>query len=912
MPDPATAPPVYIIDPDDTTAAPIAIDGNPDSVQAALDKGYSLASGQPVPQGAAQQAPPGAATSMSVPPADTSSLQQELQHPYVAESVNQINDEATKQLDGAGDADINPDGSVKVVDPDGKIYNITADANSIAAAKDKGYQFYSDYNKEAAANNAAIAQRQQAQDAEDARIRTQGPLGYKADDVDTIQKLTNFIGIKLSPDKIRTTLEKYGYDSLEAAAAALDNNVFRDLYTAATHTDDSLYQQGLKDVTKKEHPYAYWGGAIAREAGTAFASGEIGESVSGALGLNAATKLGTAAKLATEGAVYAAPNMAVDILNHNYQNAGEDLAVGSLGNILTHGLFSVGGKAIDAMGASALDKAAAAAPDLETETNTIWKTLGATSKEIEDIKKYTPDLIANGTLKGGSGSVEKVVQENIDRLQALSDSGPKIGKAVQALDELPSASTLVQTALMKSREEIEKIANNYVGEQQKQIVRALTPIHKQIADVLQAGDPSFVDLQKLKQFVGGQTNFGKDNNMINNIKADVYDKIRNIQINSENEAASLLQKPEVSQALEESRAAYTVSKKLESLITRANAKDILQPFSMPGLQHRGLIGLGLHALGLSGPLSLAGSLVVKPVIEKFFGKGAQFNRAISALQDNAVSATSKAVDTQEAKINDGTKDLISYLEKNKATFGRAAMAAAVDTNHALNHFTPNNGTGLSNDQKLDKVRADVLSATTNPNMLIDHLATVTQPLRQAGLDQVAQAYTDHQLRLMKVIQAIIPKDPKMTQAHPFAAQVEPAEISPATKERYQRALTIAAQPEKLLDLVKSNSITPVDVAICGAVNPQTLQRMRSAMINEAIKSKPDLSYQQRLSIGILMGANVDQSTAPLPVIQDIYTPFTPTMGGQPNSKPHKGSSKEQADIADSYQTVSQQAIQNSP
>src|SRR6202044_3062155 len=101
----------------------------------------------------------------------------------------------------------------------------------------------------------------------------------------------------------------------------------------------------------------------------------------------------------------------------------------------------------------------------------------------------------------------------------------------------------------------------------------------------------------------------------------------------------------------------------------------------------------------------------------------------------------------------------------------------------LKNLLPNGGLGQSNKEQLATLRTTVNEAVANPTKLTEHLANATQPLRDAGMSKIADAYTDHQLRLMKVIQAILPKDPTMAAAHPFAQTVDIDDISPETRTK---------------------------------------------------------------------------------------------------------------------------------
>lgn len=864
----------------------IPISGDEESVAAAKAKGYTLAPAE-------------------TPSVDTTDLEQQAKYPASAPAFQQ---EANSKIpEGATENDVNPDGTVKVV-KDGKSFDITADPESIMAAKAKGYRFNSDYQHNDLMEQQRLADEAEHQKDIDQSIKQEGPVGLKGADVDFLHKILNpqqfvlnlktpeqqerfkniwkdITGKEVSPklleevsgkeefskNDIRNFLTKLpGYDSAEATLAGLGNNIIYDALKAGTHLNDSHYQQGLVDVTKEEHPYAYWGGAAAREGVTALAGGELGEAVSGAAKLTGATRL------LAEGAAYGTPNAAVDMLNGKPGQAAEDIALGGLGNILAHGLFSIAKNSIaptvGAASSQALDEAAAS----------IWKTMGAQPNEVSSIRAEAQNLVKQEVIKSNA-----TVADNLEKIQSL-ESEAKTRSLMKQMDAIPNRDGIVIDALTSARKQIFEMATHpNLGENSKEVQLGLTPWANKLDTTIK--NPTFDNINATSKYFA--EHLGDVNPAVAEAKQQVYDVFKKTQADLENAAVKQLDKPQLANDLAQMRARAAIGEMLENASPKKSlGKSIENVMTNP--DRHGDLPATLQALGIS---NVPGSSPLQDL-------GGQVGKALQVFQKNAVAATAKITQQQDTQVVQSAKNLMQDLK-----LGRTAKVATFDSGLALNSYVPNNGSGLSNEQKLNKIREDVIHASTNPNLLTQHLATITQPLREAGLEKVAQAYSDQQLRLMKVIQTIIPKDPIMAEAHPFSAKVEESDISPATKTKMARILTLAAQPETLLDLVKSNNISAMDVAICGAVNPETLQRMREAVVNEAIKSKPDLSYQQRLSMSIFMGTNIDQSTAPFPMLQDVYVPFTPTMGGQPNSKPHKMGQKDKEGIADSYQTVSQEA-----
>jgi hypothetical protein len=500
----------------------------------------------------------------------------------------------------------------------------------------------------------------------------------------------------------------------------------------------------------------------------------------------------------------------------------------------------------------------------------------------------------------------------LEKLKSLEEEGPKIGKAMKELDALPGKDEYIQKALQNAGENIVKELHlNKVGEEAKQSTRALSPILKQIDAISEKPELSFQDLQDAKKFIAGQTNF--DNNFANDLKKRAYGIFKSAQMEQEDAAAKELGKPEIAQALAESRAAYSVRQLFDKAILKDGTKETLKtPLSEVGGFHatrHGLVGLVAHTLiggHFAAPVAMGLSLAQQAI--KKFGKQSTLSKAIQVFEDSPVTAIAKATQQQNHKILQGVKSVFAHTA-SPAKAG--AVRGIVKIAHAISQFSPNNGSGMSEKQQLAFLQRSVTNHNNDPTALAEHLGNLTAPLRKAGLEPVAAAYTDHQVRLMKVLQSILPPGSDLSQAHPFAAKVNIDEISPAVKEKYQRALTVASEPETLLEMIKNNTITPYDVAVCAAVNPATLQQMRNALVEEAMKTKPNLTYQHQLSFEIMMGENIDQSAEQLPVLQMVFPVTLPmsgeVMGGSGSKGKLSGGSAKS--ISSNYLTGSQKVSQ---
>jgi hypothetical protein len=121
-------------------------------------------------------------------------------------------------------------------------------------------------------------------------------------------------------------------------------------------------------------------------------------------------------------------------------------------------------------------------------------------------------------------------------------------------------------------------------------------------------------------------------------------------------------------------------------------------------------------------------------------------------------------------------------------------------------------------------------------------------------------------------------------------------------------MEVAQDPVSLLERVKNNTITNYDVAVAAAVNPNTMNKLRQAVMTEAMKAHPNMTYQQRISASILMGTNIMDSAEQVPTLQGAFAQ-TAAPNSPPGGKGSKGGKtlapKDATDIAHSFLPQSQ-------
>lgn len=748
-----------------------------------------------------------------------------------------------------------------------------------------------------------------------------------------------------------TGLKPYVGGTIDAVlgGAGVHNPAFG-IAEAASSPEFKQAAEAAKEQVSEEHPVGYGAGAVGGEVGSALITGGAAGGITKAAGLSGV------ARAAAEGAIFSAEPVAKAIINKDPAGSAEALALGIGLNVALHGAFE-GIAKLPGLAAEGVEKAQTVLrnkylPALSEEEaqNVIGKkVLGLTPAKIAE----TREVIAPALKAAGVTADDVAEGRALAKIQKLEESGPAIGRAIKELDTLAEKAPIIEEHLSNAQAELRSLlppevleseaanaslkagklalkeaattserlaARGVVSEAEGRLaaVGKLSPLAEQASAALRpileqidatASKGTFAETQALKKFIGGQTNFTADNGFANQLRKRAYGIVAENVGKAEDAAASQLGSSSVLEGLRQQRGAYAIHKLFgdaaDRLAARQVPEDLTHLFGGPstGSGHM-LPHFVLSAFGLPSAVNAALAITGIPqMVKGYIAKQSLRGAAAKVLGESTAPTTNTvvhALQQQDLSLSEGVKHFFSAL-------GTREAEKPLDTSGGLRGFV-NDANGRSHAQQVEGLKTLVTQAHLDPAVVSARLEHVVGPLRAEGLHEVAQAYTDHQLRLLKVLQAILPGDANsIAHAHPFAAKVQGDEIAPATKARYQRALTIAADPTALLKLVHNNQITAGDVAIAAAVNPSTLQKLRDEVIREGMKAKPDLTYQQRLSMGILLAQHIDQSTEQIPQLQSVYSSPAAAAGGAPAHQGGKLGAGAAKHIANSPLTLSQQA-----
>jgi hypothetical protein len=668
--------------------------------------------------------------------------------------------------------------------------------------------------------------------------------------------------------------------------------------------EDVAFQDAARENVEKEHPYAYWGARVPAEVAGALATGEVAGLASGAI--KGAGVLRAGARALAEGAIFAAPDATAKALNGDPQGAAESLALSVGVAAGLHGIFSLGSRIVGRVAQASAEADARAlseeglaagrkviadavspafADRIGEESRPLLEKLGLDPEKAtaEDIVKAANDARANSpAVKAAYDGLEKVDRGELR--QVLGDAAEDLSKLPEHPDVERIWNKLASVTDWKGARELRSWLDDF-----KPTAQPAKPLAG-VADIPAVAADHLDALRAVD---------------------DAKDAIHLRIVNAQKELLS--------------RMGPDLSTKVVDGLHKENAVTALRTLfggieNVPAPERKGIIGaitklrqrspamlaagFIAHAAGLGhvGAPAVVAFNAAKDAIASSSGKrvfARAMRNALGTARPNATLAID-AVRSMDERIATGVDGLMGDLSSGK-TFKHAIEPS-------LSRFLPNGGSGLSRAAQITVLRRAVAQHQDNPEAVAEHLASLTAPLHDEGLAPVGMAYAQHQVALMKVIQSVLPPDPQPV--HPFAEP--PIEsIAPAVFARVDRTLALASDPLTLFSLVRSNTITPTDVAIVQYTNPATLQKMRVKAVEQGIKKGGAYSYQQRISLGYLMGTDLDaDSKATVPVLQAAFgpalanTPTGPRAGLQNNGENADG----QDAALESHLTVSQKSL----
>jgi len=163
-------------------------------------------------------------------------------------------------------------------------------------------------------------------------------------------------------------------------------------------------------------------------------------------------------------------------------------------------------------------------------------------------------------------------------------------------------------------------------------------------------------------------------------------------------------------------------------------------------------------------------------------------------------------------------------------------------------------------EKLSEISEKVGLLLSDPQILSDHLETITEGLMIGGAPSIASGFASTAQRTLQYLQAVIPKPPKPSS--PFMRRVK---WSPPDYELFGFAqkLEVLENPFVVLDHLENGTLTRNHIEALKNVFPEILKEIQNK-VSELAMSGTELSmnYDKRIKLSLLLGVDFDSSLEP--------------------------------------------------
>jgi hypothetical protein len=206
--------------------------------------------------------------------------------------------------------------------------------------------------------------------------------------------------------------------------------------------------------------------------------------------------------------------------------------------------------------------------------------------------------------------------------------------------------------------------------------------------------------------------------------------------------------------------------------------------------------------------------------------------------------------------------------------------------------------GLSSDQQWTAVN-DKLNSLANTSQLVDHTAALAAPIQNAS-DALGTAYQQKNIDAIAYLQSQLPKNPNPVSV-PFQSQTwKPTKEQ---KKEFLDKASVVQHPFSVLDHYKNDTLNQHHMQALTAVYPKIHAEI-VAEINKVGNSPdgPKLSFEKRLRVSLLTGANLDPSLDPSTAkqLQSMYVASANDGGAEGQDQKPSPAARHKVDLPGSH------------
>ena len=706
-----------------------------------------------------------------------------------------------------------------------------------------------------------------------------------------------------------------------------------------TSTPEQLrHNQLIREEEEKQHPLAYWHGK-----GSGFVSslaipgvGEAGEAArigvegagkvaeraavegieKGALetstnaGINLGTEAvknaaetslarkvaGSAAKYATEGAIYSTPQAAVQATYGDPETAAETMLWGTG----LSGLFGGAGRLVGEGASGILDRNAIEKLLSTKQANGLTVADDLSKSILGYSDKFTGKIGVKNVMRDiRIADEEGILSADPKNREAMidalgKDAGSQLGDYRDNLEDSLKKSDLKSMApkFNDMADELQKAGDDIKGINLSANQSAKKYLDDLIQDIRSFGndsEPSFKKVQELREIVKNTTNAYQKKTIqaqIGRLADEVISKHLDV---SAQQLFAAGENPE-------DYAGYL--KQMERYAAFKNMNETIPDFQSGIKLPKGGLTSVFHGITpvlalLSGhPYVAAGDFALKSFLNNRFGllgKSASYLRKVAADPVSVPLIGGLMAKEGVAALDEHISSIPDIITRDKTTTHLIS--------DAMGHL--NSTQGLSHDQQYDKVVKQLQMANVDNGYMAQQIGQQSAPFTTNSV-QLGSAVINKKMNALSYLASQIPNPPP---AQPFQDNsFEPTKLQ---KMNFKKQLAIQNNPMVVWKHFADGEMDGLDKQTMMAVYPKIYQRMVDQILQTAYDPRMGkVSANDRLQLSLFTGIPLDQSLKNISSIQQAVAAQQPQQHPQ-EPKPKRASSRPKFGHEPSYMTDSQ-------
>jgi hypothetical protein len=242
----------------------------------------------------------------------------------------------------------------------------------------------------------------------------------------------------------------------------------------------------------------------------------------------------------------------------------------------------------------------------------------------------------------------------------------------------------------------------------------------------------------------------------------------------------------------------------------------------------------------------------------------------STVNVEGILQTDKMINKTRAnldRVNQIVKDLGSVIKKSSVSARKASVIGI----ERLFEDEPNIKERRKEEviKKIQQLNEKSNEFVLNPNLMIEKVTEIVSGLSETGAPTVAAAFGAKAQNMIGYIADNVPK-PKTV---PNVFMNRPYQPSSQEISQFERKMAVLADPFVVIDALADNSLTKEHVESLSANYPKLYEAIQYRIFDTMVKEKPELPYQARLKLSLLMGADVDNSLSSIAIkgLQDAWS-----------------------------------------